>query len=124
MHALPCQAAHALRIRAIGLSYCSIPRAKTIPSTHEALSELSVNEHNLACLWLSRITSRLQTPPKVGLSLPASVSSDLIEHMAYGKSAVQSYQTNTVSKVGPSQGASINESSMHMDLKQNQKHQV
>lgn len=69
-------------------------------------------------------TSRLQAPPKVGLSLPASVSLDTIADMAVGRSSVQSYRTNTVSKVGPSQRASINEISMHMDLKQNQKHQV
>jgi hypothetical protein len=69
--ASPCQAAHALRVGAICLIYWSIPRAKTIPSTHKALKGLSVNEHNLACIWLSRITSRIQTAPKVGLSLPA-----------------------------------------------------
>lgn len=115
MSALPCQAAQVLRVGDMCRIYCSIPRA---------LTGLLVNENDLACVWLPGITSRLHTPPKVGLSLPDSVSSDIIEHMAYGRSSVQSYQTDTVTKAGPSQCASINEISMHMDLKQNQKHQV
>lgn len=90
---------------------------KTIQLAHKALKGLSLNEQTPTWVWLSQIKSRLQTPPTSRLSLPASVSSESIEHMVYRRSSVQSYQTNTVSEVGPSQCAGLNETSMHMDLK-------
>lgn len=77
-----------LEVGAIYLIYCSFPVPRTTPSTQKALSGLEVNGQNPAGTRVLRITSRLQTPLKVAPSLPASVSSDLTERLAYRRSSV------------------------------------
>lgn len=94
---------------------------RTTPSTQKAPSGPEVNEQNPAGARVLCITSRLQTPLKVVPSLPASVSSDLTECLAYRRSSVDIYPVNTEGKMRPFQCAAINEISMHMDLETNNK---